>query len=215
MHEHGNYHFSYCSRAGPCWCKPNTYTLALLIAIIIAVVQTFGWHHSNSLALLGDTGHVIGDAVGFAFALSISIHAHYRPAQEHHRVEKGGFVIQMILITLATVWIAIEAYERALNPPQVASLPLMVTASIGCFGNVLQLWLLGELTDLTAQGARGHAVADLASSIAVVSGGILVASTGNSLWDTVVSCIIVGLLFLYVLSLLKKVFGKTPHEHHH
>lgn len=208
MHDHGNHarggHFRYCLRRTTCLCESLRYFYALVIALVIAAVEIVGWHLSGSIALFGDIGHVLSDAAGLGFALALSIYIRKKVSRKRRTLRIAGFAFQLILLGCTIGWVAIENTSRLFNPPEVVPIPLIVAASIGMFGNALQLWVLKELENLNALAAWWHALFDLGLSVVVLIGGLVLWSTGYAKADPIAAIAVIILLFLHIIFVFRK-----------
>jgi cobalt-zinc-cadmium efflux system protein len=177
-------------------------TISLIITVGIMVVEAIGGLLSNSLALLGDAGHMLVDALALAltlFALKIA----KRPPTSTKtfgflRVEIIAALINgAILIILAAV-VFYESYQRFLSPPEVNT-PLMIgIAAIGLLGNFTGIVLLrrtGKM-NLNIKAAFWHVVGDTISSVGVIAAGIVILATGWSYADPLIA-VIIGCIILY------------------
>ena len=212
MHIHRGGHFARCQSPHMCWCEQLRYLYALVISAVIAVIQIIGWQLSGSIALLCDVGHVLADSIGFAFALVLSIYIRKKVSRKRRSIRILGFAFQIVLLTSIVVWMAIETIGRVMNPPEVAVVPLIITAVIGGMGNLAQLAILRELKNLTAYGAWLHAVLDLGSSVMVIVGGIALWITRDPIVDPIAALVILLLLVGHIVYMLKKA-GRTDARH--
>src|SRR5438477_8638717 len=121
-----------------------TVTLALVAAYMVA--EIVGGIVTNSLALLADAAHMLGDAAALGLAL-FAIWFARRPATAKHTY---GFYRTEILAALANgatliaiaISIMIEAYGRLWAPPEVQAGLMLVIASGGLLVNLVGLWML-------------------------------------------------------------------------
>src|SRR3990172_5384236 len=102
--------------------------MALFIVAGIMVAEVIGGIVSNSLALLGDAGHMLVDALALALSLAAMTMAQ-RPATRtrtygYHRMEVLAALANGITIGLVSFYIFYEAFQRFREPPDVKT-PLM------------------------------------------------------------------------------------------
>jgi cobalt-zinc-cadmium efflux system protein len=178
--------------------------LALSITVTLAFVIGEGitGFVAHSLALMSDAGHNFADALalmlswyGFRIAM--------RPSSSHrtfgyHRVgilTALGNSLSLVLIAILIFW---EAISRLRAPEPVESAPMIVVALIAIGINVtISVWLKGEARhDLNVRSAYVHMVGDAISAAGVVVAGIVVATTGSYIADTLVS-VFIGVLILW------------------
>jgi len=176
-------------------------TFALLIIVIIFLVELVGGFISNSLALLSDAGHMLTDTMALALALAATIFA-ARPASKQktygfYRLEILSALGNGVLLALISLYIFYQAYERFLHPASVQSTIMLAVAVIGLLANVAAALILSKSTgeNLNVRGAFLHVVSDLASSVGVIIGGLLIYLFGWNFIDPVLG-IMIGLLIL-------------------
>ena len=97
--------------------------ITLIIVLIVMVAEVIGGILSSSLALLGDAGHMLVDALALGLALFATTIAR-RPATPsktygYHRVEIMAALANGVTLVLVSIYIFYEAYQRLLNPPLI------------------------------------------------------------------------------------------------
>jgi cobalt-zinc-cadmium efflux system protein len=176
------------------------FTLAIVLAIM--VVEVLGGIFSGSLALLGDAGHMLVDALAIGLSL-FAIRAARRPATTtktfgYHRAEILAALANGVVLVLVSAFIFYEAYHRFIEPPAVKT-PLMLTiALIGLFGNLGGVLLLnrGSRRSLNVKAAFWHVLGDTVSSVGVIIAGIIILLTGRYLADAI-AAVAIGIIILW------------------
>ena len=178
----------------------------LLFSVIITVAFVFGeaaaGYFSNSLALLSDAGHNFADALALVLSW-YGLWIAQRPSSAkrtygYHRVGILTALVNAVALVVIALLIFWEAISRLRQPESVHSTPMIVVALIAILLNTLiSLWLRNAAkNDLNVRSAYMHMVGDAVSAVGVVIAGIVVASSGASIADPVVS-ILIGLLILW------------------
>jgi cobalt-zinc-cadmium efflux system protein len=183
---------------------------------------------SGSLALLSDAGHMAADVVALGAAL-VATRIAARPDSTGRRTY-GSFRAEVFASGLAVLlmlgvaaYIAVEAVRRIGEPADVATGPMLVVGALGLVVNVIALSLLrgGASESLNVKGAYLEVVADTLGSVGVVVAGLLVASTGDALWDTVIALAIAAFVAVRAVLLGREVavvlgqhapVGMSPNE---
>jgi len=178
----------------------------LLLSVIITVAFVIGeaaaGYFSNSLALMSDAGHNFADAL----ALILSWYGLWiarRPSSEkhsygYHRVGILTALVNAVALVVIALFVFWEAVSRLRQPEPVQSKPMIIVALIAILLNtVISLWLRkAAKDDLNVRSAYMHMVGDAVSAVGVVIAGVVVAFTGASIADPLVS-ILIGLLILW------------------
>lgn len=164
-------------------------------------VEVAGGLASHSLALLSDAGHVLTDVVALGLAWFAAAQAE-RPANErrtfgYHRV---GIIVALangLTLVAIAIAIAIEAWQR-LRSPQVVEPGIMVAAALVAITvNLFIIFKLrGDGENLNTRATILHALGDVGASVAVVIGALVIAVTGATWVDPLVS-VVIGVLIAY------------------
>jgi cobalt-zinc-cadmium efflux system protein len=174
----------------------------LVIVLTVMVVEILGGVFSGSLALLGDAGHMLVDALALGLSL-FAIRAAQRPATAtktfgYHRVEILAALANGTILILVSAYIFYEAYQRFLEPSTVKT-PLMLTiAIIGLFANLGGVLLLNRASQrsLNVKAAFWHVLGDTISSVGVVIAAIVILLTGRYMADAI-AAIVIGIIILW------------------
>jgi cobalt-zinc-cadmium efflux system protein len=170
--------------------------LAVSFALVGAffVVELVAGLVSGSLALLSDAGHMAADVVALGAALVATTMATRpdtsgRRTYGSYRAEVFASGLAVLLMLGVAVYVVVEAVRRAGSEPEVSSTPMLVVGALGLAVNVAAIALLraGARESMNVRGAYLEVVADAAGSVGVIVAGVLVALTGDAVWDTAVA----------------------------
>ncbi len=173
---------------------------ALILTFSIFFMEVAGGIISNSLALISDSVHVLGDA--FSLLLSyLAIKIAQKPPNlsktfGYHRFEVLAALVNGSTLSLISIAIFYKAYQRLVTPSEVDSVTMLAVASVGL---VVNLFLAKRLhshaeEDLNIKSAFLHVVGDALASVAVIAGGIIIYFTGRYTVDPLLSFLIGGLI---------------------
>ncbi len=176
--------------------------IALVIVLVIMVAEVVGGILSNSLALLGDAGHMLVDALALGLSL-FAITIAGRPATPnrtygYHRIEIMAALANGTTLILVSIYIFYEAYQRFLDPPLVQTPLMLLVASVGLIANLAGILLLRRVshTSLNIKAAFWHIVGDTISSVGVIVAGVIMAVTGWYTADPVIA-VFIGCIILW------------------
>ncbi len=165
------------------------------------IVEVLGGFLTNSLALLADAAHMLTDVFGLGLAL-FATWLSQKPATPaktygYYRVEILAALSNAIVLFFISFYILYEAYYRFKSPPEVASVPMMLIATVGLVVNLIGLWILrsGAKESLNVQGAFLEVVSDALGSIGVIIAGLIMFWTGWYYADPIFS-VVIGLFIL-------------------
>jgi cobalt-zinc-cadmium efflux system protein len=201
MHEHAHHASGGPSSGRRRGAERRGLLKALALTSAIFVAEAVGGFISNSLALLADAGHMLTDVLALGLSY-IALMLATRPATPYktygwYRLEILAALINGVTLVLVSLFIFREAFERLMEPPEVATGTMLVVATVGLVANGLGLYFLsGHGGSLNLRGAFLHVLGDLLSSAAVIVGGLVMWSTGNYLIDPLLS----GLIGLVIVT---------------
>src|SRR6202035_4056895 len=138
---------------------------------------------SNSVALIADAGHNLGDVLGLVCAWT-AIRLAQRPPGGRFTYGLGrssvlAALTNAVLLLVACGAIAWEALGRIAAPPAVAGATVAGVAAIGIGLNGLSAWLIhrGSHGDLNRRSAFTHMLGDTAVSAGVLVSGLVIVFT--------------------------------------
>lgn len=184
-----------------------------LIGSFFVVELIFGLI-TGSLSLLSDAGHMAADVVTLGAAL-VATRIASRPdttgrrSYGSYRAEVFASLLAVALMIGVAVYVVAEAIGRIGEQAEISTGPMMIVGAIGLLINLVALFLLrsGASESLNVKGAYLEVMADTAGSVGVIVAGWLVASTGNTVWDTLVALAIGAFVAIRAVGLGKQVFA--------
>ena len=172
----------------------------LFLASVLCLTEAVGGYLTNSLALVSDAAHVMGDvgALGLTlFALWVSA----RPASEsktfgYHRAEILAALVNGVILWVVGILIVLEAWHRLQAPPAVAGPGMLAVALVGLAVNAFVARRLREHQghSLNLRGAYLHVLSDLLGSIGAAVAGVVIVVGDWRPADALASLLIVGLI---------------------
>jgi cobalt-zinc-cadmium efflux system protein len=180
-HAHGHSHGHHGHAHGPA-NHDRAFAIGIGLNIVFVAVEAFyGWR-ADSLALLADAGHNLGDVLGLVLAWAGAFAGRLAPDARHTYGWKRASILaafaNSLLLLVAIGSLAWAALGRLAAPAAVQNETVMAVAAIGILVNAgtALLFLRGRHDDLNVRGAFLHMAAD-----AAVSAGVVV-SAGLALW---------------------------------
>ncbi len=177
----------------------NRLKLAIFLTLIILAVEVIGGFLANSLALLGDAGHVLTDL--FALGLTwYAIRLAARPPTSqrtfgYHRVGIMVAFINAVTLILVVAGLALAAWHRFQHPQAVQPLTMLLAAAVGVVLNlIIGFGLREEAGDLNVRSAVVHVFSDVAAGVAVILAAVAVAVTGWRVIDPILSLLLAGFI---------------------
>ena len=184
--------------------------IVLAISCTILAAEITGAIISGSLALLADAGHVLTDAAGLTLALVAAMLAG-RPATAartwgYRRAEILAAAAQAAVLFAVGIFVLVEGVRRLIGAPEVHAGPMVAFGIIGLAGNAVAVAVLARLRsgNLNTRAALLEVVNDALGSIAVLIAAGIIAWTGWTRADAVVSLFIGALILPRTWKLLRE-----------
>ena len=174
----------------------KAFAVGIGLNVVYVIVEIVYGIIIDSSALLADAGHNMSDVLSLIFAWFAMAIARKRPAKRYTFGLRRSTILVSILNALllfgAAGLIGWEAYQKLLEPVEVAGTTVMIVAGIGMVINTATalLFMKGQKEDLNIKGAFLHMAADAGVSLGVVVSGLLINVTGHMWLDPVTSFVI-------------------------
>jgi cobalt-zinc-cadmium efflux system protein len=167
---------------------------------------------TNSLALLSDALHNLGDVLGLGLAWGAAAIARRRPTERHtygwRRATLLSPLANAVVLAIFSGALAWEAMRRFFAPPEVPGTTVMIVAAIGIAVNLGAAWFMhGGHEDLNRRGAFLHLMADAAVSFAAVLAGAGMLWLGWSWLDPLTALLVGAVVAFSAFGLLRDSFN--------
>lgn len=194
--------------------SPADHTTAFVLGIALNLgfvvgEAAAGWY-GNSLALLADAGHNLGDVLSLLLAWGGSYLAgRAASARRTYGLRRSTILAALanaIILLLAIGAIGWEAFSRLREPQAANGVVVMVVAAVGVVINTATalLFMRGRHSDINIRGAFLHMAADAAVSLGVVLAGGLILLTQWHWLDPLMSLVIVVVIAVASWELLRE-----------
>jgi len=189
------------------------FAVGTALNIVFVIVEAIFGFLSNSLALIADAGHNLGDVLALLLSWGATYLAQRKPTRtKTYGLRRGTILAALIssLILLMTMSIvAWEAIGRFNNAYEVNSMTIIIVAAIGVVINTITalLFLSSQHEDLNIRAAFIHMAADAGVSLGVVLAGIAIMLTGLIWIDPAISLLIVVIIVISTWSVFRDSFN--------
>jgi cobalt-zinc-cadmium efflux system protein len=203
MHSHGH------SRPS----NTRAFATVTLINLAYTVLEAGYGFATNSLALLSDALHNLGDVLGLGLAWGAAVIAKRPPTQRHtygwRRATLLSPLANALLLVAFAGALSWEAMRRFSAPPSIPAMPVIVVAAIGIAVNLGAAWFVreGHAHDLNRRGAFLHLIADAAVSFAAVLAGIGMLTLGWAWLDPLTALLVGAVVAIGAFGLLRDAFN--------
>ena len=185
----------------------NALLAAFFVTVSFLVLEFVFALLTNSLALLADAGHMLGDSS----ALGMAVWASFMAAKQADRKKSYGYGRAEVLVALinAIFLFAIAGYTfyravgRITAPEDVAGRGMLIVAVAGLAANIISGFILLKQArhNINIKAALFHVAGDALGSVGVLVAAMIILLTGWMLADPIVSMVICLLIVAGALRL--------------
>ncbi|MGH8363742.1 MAG: cation diffusion facilitator family transporter, partial [Gammaproteobacteria bacterium] len=185
----------------------RAFLYALLPTFGFAAIEVIAGVWANSLALLGDAGHMVTDGLAFGVA-AVAAWIALKPASARHsyglgRAEVMAALFNTLFMLVIVAAIVAEAVLRLRQPPPVRAPVVMLVGAIGLLINFgIYLVLRRGESSLNMRASLLHVMGDLLGSLAALISGVVIFFSGWLYIDPLLSLFIAVLILISSLRLL-------------
>ena len=215
-HEHGHGHHHHAVKS-----FNTAFAIAVTTILLYTVAEAGYAFYANSMSLLADAVHNLGDVLWLALAWVANWLLSF-PARKRYSY---GFKRTTIIAALANAFIlvatsAVIAYQsiyKLFHLSQVNETIIIIVGIVGIFVNAgtALLFMRGAHDDLNIKGAFLHLLADALILVGVVISAVIIQQTGWLWLDPVVGLIIVAIILWGTWGLLRDslslILDAIPH----
>lgn len=187
----------------------KTFVAGILLNLSFVGVELVVGFWSNSLALIADAWHNLGDVASLGLSLLAfrltRIKSNQRFTYGYRKSTILASLANAILLLIAVGVIGYEAVQRLLAPVAAAGGKMAIVAAIGILvnGGTALLFMRDKDKELNMRGAYLHMAADAMVSLGVVVAGLLIMFTGWTWLDPLISLGIMLVIVWGTWSLLR------------
>ncbi len=193
--------------------QPRSLNAVFAIAVSITFIYTgaeivYGLL-ANSMSLLADAAHNLGDVLGLALSWLanwlLSFPARKRYSYGFKRTTIIAALANAFILVATSALIAYESIFKLMHPQDVNEHVVMIIGLIGIAVNFgcSMLFMRGAKSDLNIRSAFWHLLADALILVGVVVSAIIIAYTGWNWVDPVVGLLIVVIILFGTWGLLR------------
>ena len=206
-HGHGSGHHH-----GPV-SHDRAFAIGVALNSLFVVAELFYGVAANSVALIADAIHNLGDVLGLVLAWTAAVLTRLPPSGRRTygwgRTSILASLGNAAILLVGIGAIGLEAIQRFAHPTPVAEWTVMAVAGIGILinGATALLFMRGRAGDLNLRATYAHMVADAAVSFGVVVAAGLILLTGWQWLDPLTSLAIVAVIAIGTWGLLREAMS--------
>ena len=186
----------------------KSFIIGITLNILFVLVEFGIGFYYDSLGLLSDAGHNLGDVASLVLAMLAfrlaKVHPNSRYTYGYKKSTVLVSLLNAVILVVAVGIIIAESIDKLLHPVPVEGAAIAWTAGVGVIVNAVTAWLFmkDKEKDLNVKGAYLHMAADTLVSVGVVISGIIIMYTGWTLVDPIIGLVIAVIIVISTWGLL-------------
>ena len=194
--------------------------IAFILNIVFSMFEFFGGLFTNSISILSDSVHDLGDAISIGISYIMEIKSKKQADNKYTygyvRYSVLGGVITTTILLVGSILVIIGAVKRIINPVIVNYNGMIIFAIIGITLNFIAAYVTKEGDSINQKAVNLHMLEDVLGWIVVLIGAIIMNYTDISIIDPIMSIGVAIFILINSLRNLKKVLDlfleKTPND---
>lgn len=184
-------------------------SIAFFLNLFFTVIEFIGGLFTNSIAILSDALHDLGDSFSLGLAWYFQKLSKKKGNEDYSygykRFSLLGAIINSIVLVVGSIFIIIESIKRFQSPQETDAQGMMFLAIIGIIFNGLAAWKLHGGQSHNEKVISLHLLEDILGWVAVMIGSIIIYFTDYYRIDSILSFAI----SLYILSRVLRSLKST------
>ena len=186
----------------------KAFITGIILNLSFVLIEFSAGFYFNSLGLLSDAGHNLGDVASLFLALLAFRLAKVRAnARYTYGYKKSTVLVSLlnaVILLIAVGAILTESIEKIVNPRPVEGGAIAWVAGIGVFINAFtaMLFMRNQEKDLNVRGAYLHMAADTLVSVGVLISGVVISYTGWYVIDPIIGISVAVVILISTWNLL-------------
>jgi cobalt-zinc-cadmium efflux system protein len=195
--------------------------VAFALNFFFTIIEFIGGAITNSMAILSDAVHDLGDTIAIGSALWLEKVAekgrNKRYTYGYRRFSTLGALLTSLILFAGSILILYEAIPRLLEPQEVMATGMIWMALLGILFNGLAVWRLrGGNASLNNRAVMLHLMEDVLGWVAVLLGSVVIYYTEWYWIDPLLSIGVAIVILFHVVGNVKKILDvflqTTPND---
>ncbi len=192
--------------------------IAFILNISFSIFEFMGGLFTNSISILSDSIHDLGDAISIGISYFMERKSKKRADNKYTfgyiRYSVLGGVITTTILLVGSIFVIISAIKRIMNPVDVNYSGMILFAIIGTVLNFIAAYVTKEGDSINQKAVNLHMLEDTLGWIIVLIGAIIMNFTDIKIIDPIMSIGVATFILIHSICNLKKVLDlfleKTP-----
>lgn len=183
--------------------------LAFFLNLAFAILEIFGGLWTNSLAIISDAVHDLGDSISLGMAWYLEKYSHKQSnfsfSYGYRRLSSLAALINTLILFIGSLYVISQAIPRVMNPEPTDAKGMILFAVLGVTVNGLAMFRLAKTTSLNARVVAWHLLEDALGWVAVLVVSIVLLFTDLYILDPILSILIAVYVLYNAIANLRQI----------
>jgi len=185
--------------------------LAFFLNLSFAILEIFGGIYTNSLAIISDAVHDLGDSLSLGMAWYLEKHSHKQKDSSfsygYRRLSSLAALINTLILFIGSLYVITQAIPRVINPEPTDAKGMILFAILGVAVNGLAMLRLSKTSSLNGRVVAWHLFEDALGWVAVLLVSIVLLFTDLYILDPILSIAIAGYIIYNAIANLRQTLN--------
>lgn len=194
--------------------------LAFILNLGFSVFEFLGGIFTNSVAILSDSIHDMGDALSIGISYVLEKKSEKKPDNNYTygytRYSVLGGLITTVILLVGSILVIYNAIGRIINPVEINYNGMIILAIIGVVINFFAAYLTKDGHSINQKSVNLHMLEDVLGWVVVLIGAIIMNYTDIRIIDPIMSIGVAIFILVNTLKNLKEILDlfleKTPKD---
>ena len=194
--------------------------IAFILNLGFSIFEFFGGFFTNSVAILSDSIHDMGDAlsIGISYFLEKKSkkHADSKYTYGYVRYSVLGGLITTVILIVGSILVIYNAIGRIINPTPINYEGMIMFAVVGVVLNFIAAYFTKDGDSINQKSVNLHMLEDVLGWVIVLIGAVVMKFTDIKILDSIMSIGVAIFILVHSLENLKDVVDlfleKTPKD---
>ena len=192
--------------------------IAFILNLGFSILEFFGGIFTNSVAILSDSIHDMGDALSIGISFFLEKKSKRKPdniyTYGYIRYSVLGGLITTVILLVGSILVIYKSIGRIINPIEVKYKGMIIFAVIGVITNFIAAYLTREGDSINQKSVNLHMLEDVLGWVVVLVGAIIMNFTDIKIIDPIMSICVAIFILINAFKNLKQILDlfleKTP-----
>lgn len=183
--------------------------IAFILNISFAIFEFFGGLITNSVAIISDAIHDMGDALSIGISFLLEKKSKQEPDEKYTygyiRYSVMGATITTAILLVGSCLVIVNALGRIISPVEVNYEGMIIFALFGVTINFLAAYFTSKGDSINQKSVNLHMLEDVLGWVVVLIGAIIMKFTSISILDPIMSILVALFILINALKNLKSI----------